>query len=282
MIFPMRRTKKSEATRKTRRSPDFDLHKYGAPPPEVSDEVIKKIVKAVKLPLSEQQQETLKAHLTQIAEDHYLMGIRPPATWEVAERLNVVRNAAESLWAALGVNKKPEQVNPHLRVIDIQSALAEPVRDAADVWGRSHEPAYYNSMEIPDGVAVIKKAERPTEDAGSAPRSSSTNIYSHSRLRDIVGALAMLMGWVDIAQRQVASKIDKDLNRKPPDHLSIGTILALSNVYREVYQRTPTTTEDGPWIRFLQITMKLVCGKKWELVSARERWKKAKKRAFLK
>jgi hypothetical protein len=252
---------------KTRRLPNSRLQELGAPTPGLSDDTIDRIIKAVGCAIPAERREMLRANLVNALEWGSIFTItqKAPARWEVAARLSSVLVAVEKLWQLLGITQKPNEIwkDTHLRTVDINPALWSPLHAAADRWGQEHEPELRRRMEMPEELATL----------------GPMNLYSVSRMRDIVYALAMLTGWINTAQSQPVSKKRKDSARRKPDHIQLAITLYLAQTYEQVFEHPPTDSVNGPWLSFLEVCIFELTGRQLTREALRARWRRAKKAA---
>jgi hypothetical protein len=209
------------------------------------------------------------------------LSIKAPALWEVADRLSSVQAAIENLWQALGITQTPTEVWNNNRSGAIESdALLSLLHDAADKWGREHEPDLHKKMEIPQ---IGIPDEKGTVGTIATALLGAMNVYSTRRMRDIVDALAMLDGWINTALLQSASekltRQRQDSARHRPNHIQLATTCYLAQTYEMVFDHSPTDSKGGPWLSFLKSCLLELTGTHLTTDALRARWRRAKKTA---
>ena len=255
MTSKMRR-KKPVGGRK-RRVADFRLEGLSAPAPPLSDDAVGKIIATVRVPLSAERREKLKANLADELEWRTIFATSrgAPTPSEVLMHLTRIKNTTNTLWEQLGISTSPAEISKGdkiLQTADIPLVLSSLLSSAAHAWGQEHEPESHRRMEISvnsDAMKVLL-AERGIPE--SPALLEGANLYSGIRLRDVIYTLAMLIGWIDVALSQAAPKKSNHKAHKKPDHLRWGVTLALARTYEDVFGSPPTDYKNGPWLRFLR------------------------------
>jgi hypothetical protein len=166
-----------------------------------------------------------------------------PAAWEVVERLRVVRDASQSLWDALGIEKSPDDILNKIGIFsgDVIESVRVPLIDAIDDWGKEHEPEYRRQFEVPQNLQI------------AGPH----NIYAAERLRDAVGAIGVLLLCAETAIEKRSKEIRKGGPRRTMDYARVGFVATLALTYENAFGRLPTDTLGGPWFRFLGEVLQL-------------------------
>jgi len=240
----------------SRRVSEYSAKTLSAPDVQISDEHLDRIITSVGCEFDVEKRELLRnglSHALTWANIFDTVLRQTPAPWEIKERLKAIRSAGMTIWSNLGIGQPPIAAWTERGVLstDINAALWPPLRQAAETWGREHDPEDFSASEIPKHSPIYTSL-------------GPHNLYANNRVRDVVYAIAALISWVDIA---LAAPLVAPPQKRPKhsrDQAKLGLTRNLAQIFRSVYERDPTDTRGGPWLIFLTQSLLLGgFGKNW-------------------